>query len=206
MSVSPISTSSYQTVGGLLFPVASSAVASNSGDTTTADSTSTAVTGNSNNSSLSSAITQSLAQYNANLDLSSLLSATGQQSSSDFLSNLYSALPGLSGSSQNSNALSGLLNGGSAPAAVQLDQNSATIKLQTSIQQLISNLDSSNSSNSSSGSNTETDFGNLQQSFNSLIQNSGGNPDQTSLQSFLQLVATNIQGSSTVGSLFSTSA
>lgn len=203
MSVSPISTSSYQTVGGLLFPVASSAVASNSGDTTTADSTSTAVTGNSNNSSLSSAITQSLAQYNANLDLSSLLSATGQQSSSDFLSNLYSALPGLSGSSQNSNALSGLLNGGSAPAAVQLDQNSATIKLQTSIQQLISNLDSRNSS---SGSNTETDFGNLQQSFNSLIQNSGGNPDQTSLQSFLQLVATNIQGSSTVGSLFSTSA
>ncbi|MBC3883784.1 hypothetical protein [Undibacterium griseum] len=200
MSVSPISTSSYQTVGGLLFPAASSAVTSNSGDTTTADSTSTAVTGNSNNSSLSSAITQSLAQYNANLDLSSLLSATGQQSSSDFLSNLYSALPGLSGSSQNSNALSGLLNGGSAPAAVQLDQNSATIKLQTSIQQLISNLDSSN------GSNTETDFGNLQQSFNNLIQNSGGNPDQTSLQSFLQLVATNIQGSSTVGSLFSTSA
>ncbi|MBC3869565.1 hypothetical protein [Undibacterium oligocarboniphilum] len=203
MSISTIGSGSYQTVNNLLPTVNAASTDTVSSTGTTA----TAVSGSNASSSLSAAIAQSLAQFNSGLDVSSLLSATGQQSSSDFLSSLYSALPGLSDSSQTSNPLSSLLNGGNAPAPVQLDQNSATIKLQTSIQQLISNLNGGSSLTGGLSSNsTGTDIGNLQQSFNSLIQSSGGNPDQASLQSFLKLVAANIQGSSAVGSLFSTSA
>jgi hypothetical protein len=91
-----------------------------------------------------------------------------------------------------------------------LDQSSSTIKLQTSIQNLITQLDGNSSTDAllgiSSDSGSSSTLQNLQQSFNSLVTSSGGNPSQTSLQSFLKTVAANIQGSMSVGSLFDASA
>ena len=232
MSVSGLSNNvlNYQTIGGLTFPtnplgtsVSANAVAAvGNSQGSAASNSSTAGTNNSNNSSLSAAITQSLLQVNPNLDLTSLLSSTGQQASSDFLSNLYNVLPQLSGSGSSSSdaatqQLQSLLTS-SAPqvAPAQLNASSATYSLQNGIQQLISNLNNTDSGENSidslfGDSSSSDDSGafsasSLQSAFNQLISSSGGNPSQTSLQSFLQLVAVNIQGSTSIGSLFDTSA
>jgi hypothetical protein len=82
--------------------------------------------------------------------------------------------------------------------------------LQKSIQSLINQLSDNSSIGSlfggDSGSSESPALLNLQQSFNSLLTNSGGNPSQASLQSFLKTVAANIQGSTSLGSFLDVSA
>jgi len=223
MSISALNAQlTYQTVGGLSIPsstLSSASTAAAVASVTNPDlSAALASAGNGNNSSLATAITQALAQSNSNLDLTSLLSPQGQQSSSDFLSSLYAALPGNNSASTNDNSLADLLNpSGSQVSPVQLNASSPTINLQTNIQQLITNLGAAGSSSdlvgslfgddsSGSDSSTSSAAANLQSSFNQLVTNSGGNPSQSDLQSFLKLVAANIQNSSSIGSLFDTSA
>ena len=217
MSISSIGTSSYSDVNGITSPLASQTstpTVSNAASSTSVSKTDVGTPGvASNNSNLSSAIRLALAQMNAGGGLSSLLTSDSQQSTSDFMSNLFSSLPGLSSSgSTATNPISDLLGTSSsqAPTPVQLDQSSSTIKLQTSIQKLISQLDGGSSTSdlfgSGTTSNASSGFTNLQQSFNNLITASGGNPSQTSLQSFLKTVAANIQGSASIGSLFDASA
>ncbi|MFI4940451.1 MAG: hypothetical protein ACHP7O_08960 [Burkholderiales bacterium] len=160
---------------------------------------------------MSAAISQALAQLNGGAGLSSLLTPASQQSTSDFTSSLLAALQGSSSSSSSStDSLSALLgNTSQTPAPVSLDQSSSTFNLQSGIQNLITQLNGNSGISSllgdNSNSNTSSGLANLQQSFNSLVTSSGGNPSQASLQSFLQTVAVNVQGSLSIGSLFSTS-
>jgi hypothetical protein len=166
-----------------------------------------------NNSALSQAIRQALAQVNAGGDLSGLLTATGQQSTSDFMSSLFNALQTSPADASQSNLFSGLSGYASsqtATAPVELNQSSPTIGLQKSIQNLINQLDNNSNVGSlfggDSGSGGSPALLNLQQSFNSLLTDSGGNPSQASLQSFLKTVAANIQGSASLGSFLDVSA
>jgi hypothetical protein len=167
-----------------------------------------------NNSALSQAIKQALAQVNAGGDLSGLLTTTaGQQSTSDFMSSLFNALQTSPADASQSNVLSGLSGYASSQTAttpVALNQSSPTIGLQKSIQNLINQLDNNSNVGSlfggDSGSGGSPALLNLQQSFNSLLTNSGGNPSQASLQSFLKTVAANIQGSTSLGSFLDVSA
>ncbi len=203
MSVSSISTNAYQNANGLTSLAAVVPNAGGSASTGTVNATA-------NKSSLSLAVTQAMAQMNMGSGLSSLLGSTASQSTTDFTSSLLASLQGsLSPDSSTKQSLSGYATG-QAATPVTLDRTSSTIKLQTSIQGLISQLDGNNNiSNLLSGnpaSNAASGLANLQQSFNSLVTNSGGNPSQASLQSFLQTVAINIQGSMSVGNLFNTSA
>lgn len=170
-------------------------------------------TGSVNNSALSQAIRQALAQVNGGGDLSGLLTASGQQSTSDFMSSLFSALQTSPADASQSDILSALPGYASAQAAVApvtLNQSSPTFALQKSIQSLINQLDGNSSIGSllggDSGSEGSSSLVNLQQSFNSLLTASGGNPSQASLQSFLKMVATNIQGSTSLGSFLDVSA
>ncbi|HEX7650684.1 MAG TPA: hypothetical protein VF450_25020 [Noviherbaspirillum sp.] len=188
---------------------------SDSGDiaSTATASSPDAGTGGVNNSALSQAIRQALAQVNAGGDLSGLLTATGQQSTSDFMSSLFNALQTSPADASQSNPFSGLPGYGPSQAAtapVALNQSSPTIGLQKSIQSLINQLgDNSNIGSlfgGDSGSGGSPALLNLQQSFNSLLTNSGGNPSQASLQSFLKTVAANIQGSTSLGSFLDVSA
>jgi hypothetical protein len=197
--------------------IAASAVSDpNATGSTSQTSTSTSATGD-NSSSLALAISQALLQINANSSLASLLTPSSQQSTSDFTSSLLASLQGSSAlassaSSSAGNSIASLLGYGSGHATtpVALDQSSPTVKLQGSIQNLITQLGGNSSTDTLLGitpdSGTSSTLGGLQQSFNSLITSSGGNPDQASLQSFLKTVAANIQGSLSIGSLFSASA
>src|SRR5450830_627675 len=242
MSITSLGAGSYQTVGSLgasttnviATPVATpdvSAAAAAAGVSSTSSSMSTGLT-SSNTSALNTAITQALSQINPNLDLTKLLSASGQQSSSNFASSLLSSLTGLNASGATTSNLFSMLNDSSggatstassgnninqllatalgksssssaAPAPVQLNKSSATFNLQSSIQQLITTLGSM--FGYSSGS-VDSSTSALQSSFNSLVTSSGGNPTQANLQSFLKLVAANVAGSTSIGSLFSTNA
>jgi hypothetical protein len=217
MSISSVGTNSYLDINGLTSPSASKASAVNVPDALAPTSTSQTESSTSgiagNNSELSSAVRQALAQLNAGAGLSSLLTSDSQQPASDFMSNLINSLPGLSSSSSSSaNSLSDLFGNSfdPAPAPITLDQSSSTIKLQTSIQNLITQLDGNSSINnlfgSDSDSNTSSGLQNLQQSFNTLLTASNGNPTQTTLQSFLKTVATNIESSASIGNLFDASA
>lgn len=146
-----------------------------------------------NTNSISSAIQQALVQLNAGRDISAFFNSDeGKEASSSFGNNLLSNLPGLS---NNSN---GELQAISTP--IKLDPNSSSIQLQSSIQKLITQLDNGNSTTAAAG------LGSLQDAFNSLVSKSGGEPSTQNLQSFLKLVAINVQGSTSIGSIFSTSA
>lgn len=200
-SLNSLSTSETSNVAGTTTP-------------TSTDPKGTKTSAAGNNSNLSLAIRETLAKLNAGAGLSSLLTPDAQQTTSDFMSNLYSSLPGLSSSgSSPADPLSALLGNSSdqqSATPLQLDQSSPTIQLQMSIQKLIQQLDGNNNTGSlfgtSTAPNASSGLQNLQGSFNSLITASGGNPSQTSLQSFLKTVAANIQSSVSVGSLFDASA
>ena len=143
--------------------------------------------------SFNSAIQQALVQLNAGRDISAFFdSDEGQEASSSFGNSLLSQLPGLSNA--------GISDAQAATSPIKLDPNSSSIQLQSSIQKLITQLDSGNSANAAAG------LGSLQEAFNSLVNKSGGEPSAQNLQSFLKLVAVNVQGSTSLGSIFSTSA
>ncbi|MFZ6774275.1 hypothetical protein ACO0LB_16320 [Undibacterium sp. SXout7W] len=197
MIISSAGINNYQNVGAINSSVVAG-TATTAGSTTSASSVGSTSTNTNasgvNDSNLSLAVKQALAQINSGKDLTAYLSSDSSQSSaSDFTSNLFSSLPGLSTASSSAAA-------GQGTTPVQLDQSSSSFKLQNSIQKLITQLDKT-----SSGDGT-SDTASLQKSFNNLISNSGGNPAQQDLQSFLKLVAANVQGSSSIGSLFSASA
>ncbi len=140
-----------------------------------------------------SAIQQALVQLNAGRDISAFFNSDdGQEASSSFSNSLLSKLPGLSNA--------GISDAQAAASPIKLDPNSSSLQLQSSIQKLIAQLDSGNSASAAAG------LGSLQDSFNTLISKSGGEPSAQNLQAFLRLVAVNVQGSTSLGSLFSTSA
>lgn len=140
-----------------------------------------------------SAIQQALVQLNAGRDISAFFNSDdGQEASSSFSNSLLSQLPGLSNA--------GISDAQAAASPIKLDPNSSSLQLQSSIQKLIAQLDSGNSASAAAG------LGSLQDSFNTLISKSGGEPSAQNLQAFLRLVAVNVQGSTSLGSLFSTSA
>jgi hypothetical protein len=213
MSISSVGTSVYQNASGVATPAATGAV-SNPNGSTAANQTSANATGSANNSTLALAVSQALAQLSGGANLSSLLTPASQQSSSDFMTSLLASLQGSSSSNSSStNPLADLFGSASTQAAatpVKLDQSSSTIKLQTSVQNLISQLDGTSGISSILGSGSGADaspgLADLQQSFNSLVTAAGGNPTQASLQSFLKTVAVSIQGSASIGSLFDASA
>ncbi len=149
---------------------------------------------NNSGNSLSSAVQQALVQLNAGKDISAFFNdEDGAQSSNSFSNNLLANLPEISGNGNSSDYPS-------PSTPIKLDPNSSTIQLQSSIQKLITQLDNGNSSSEAAG------LGSLQSAFNSLVSKSGGDPSAQNLQSFLKLVAVNIQGSTSIGSIFSTSA
>lgn len=159
-----------------------------------------------NSSSLSLAVSQALAQMRGGAGLAG--SSTPAAAQDGFTSSLLASLPGSSPTNATSaGPLSGLYGSSSGQAAnpVKLDPSSSTIKLQTSIQNLIAQLDG-NGSLGGGAANIPSGLANLQQSFNKLVTAGGGNPSQTSLQSFLKTVAANIQGSMSIGSMFDASA
>ncbi|MFC0348248.1 hypothetical protein [Undibacterium danionis] len=142
-----------------------------------------------NNSELNAVVRQVLSQINSSKDISSFFSTEeGQQAGADFTSSLFSTLPGLSSDNANANKVTG----------IELDPSSSSYKLQNSIQKLITQLDN--------GKSDVSGLDKLQETFNALIKKSGGDPSSENLQSFLKLVAVNIQGSTSIGSLFSASA
>jgi hypothetical protein len=186
MAITPLSSSSFQTIKDLSTTYASnsSAYKANSGDEVESTNNTSY-----NNSELNAALRQVLSQINSSKDISAFFSSEkGQQAGADFTSSLLSNLPGLDGTNGSGNKVSG----------IELDQSSSSYKLQNSIQKLITQLDNNTSEDSG--------LGNLQESFNALVKKSGGDPSAENLQSFLKLVAVNIQGSTSIGSLFSTSA
>lgn len=186
MTITPLSSSNYQTIKDLNTTYANSTSASTTKSANEVEANN--IAGN-NNSELNAAVRQVLSQINSAKDISAFFSSEGgQQAGSDFTSNLLSTLPGLS--SENAS--------GSKVAGIELDQSSGSYKLQNSIQKLITQLDNNKSEDSG--------LGNLQESFNALVKKSGGDPSAENLQSFLKLVAVNIQGSTSIGSLFNTSA
>lgn len=170
-----------------------------------ADVTNSTVSTSSNRSQLTTAVQQALVQINSGRDISSFLSSEeSQQSSANFASNLFATLPGFAPNADAHNSADFGLSGGQKPKVtpIKLDPDSSTFKLQSHIQKLITQLDSTNPSNG----NEESGLGNLQSTFNTLIKSSGGEPSAKNLQSFLKLVAVNIAGSTSIGSLFSASA
>ena len=142
---------------------------------------------------LNSAIQQALVQLNAGRDISAFFnSEEGQDANNSFTSNILSQLPGLNQGNDGAST--------NTSTPIKLDPNSTSIQLQSSIQKLITQLDSGNNASAAAG------LGTLQESFNTLISKSGGEPSSQNLQSFLKLVAVNVQGSTSLGSIFSTSA
>lgn len=159
-------------------------------------STTTNVANNSSGNSLSTAVQQALVQLNAGKDISAFFNdEDGAQSSNSFSNNLLANLPGISGNTSANSA-----NNQTTNTPIKLDPNSSSIQLQSAIQKLITQLDNGNSSSEAAG------LGSLQTAFNSLVSKSGGDPSAQNLQSFLKLVAVNVQGSTSIGSIFSTSA
>lgn len=187
MAITPLNTSNFQTIKDLKNTYATnSAGASQTSSANQVEAKDRAI---SNNSELNAAVRQVLSQINSAKDISAFFSSdNGQQAGSDFTSSLLSNLPGLNSANGNENKVAG----------IELDQSSSSYKLQNSIQKLITQLDNNKSEDSG--------LGNLQESFNALVKKSGGDPSAENLQSFLKLVAVNIQGSTSIGSLFSTSA
>jgi len=186
MAITSLSSSNFQTIKDL-----SNANATNSSTakTSSEDEVVSAKSTSNNNSELNAALRQVLSQINSAKDISAFFSSEkGQQAESDFASSLLSNLPGLDATNGTGNKVPG----------IALDQSSSSYKLQNSIQKLITQLDNNTSEDSG--------LGNLQDSFNALVKKSGGDPSAENLQSFLKLVAVNIQGSTSIGSLFSTSA
>jgi hypothetical protein len=216
MSISLTGINSYQNTDPLTSTPSAQATTLNVSDTVGSTGTNqppgnTAAANN--NSNLSVAINQALAQINAGGDLSNLFTPASQQSTSDFMGNLLASLQGSpAAESSSTNSVSGLFgySSGQTTAPVALNQSSPTIKLQTAIQNLITQLDGNSSANDLFGTNSDANassgLANLQQSFNSLITSSGGDPSQASLQSFLKTVAANIQSSMSIGNLFDASA
>lgn len=159
-------------------------------------STTTNVVNNSSGNSLSTAVQQALVQLNAGKDISAFFNdEDGAQSSNSFSNNLLANLPGISGNTSANSA-----NNQTTNTPIKLDPNSSSIQLQSAIQKLITQLDNGNSSSEAAG------LGSLQTAFNALVSKSGGDPSAQNLQSFLKLVAVNVQGSTSIGSIFSTSA
>lgn len=159
-------------------------------------SSTTNVASNSSGNSLSSAVQQALVQLNSGKDISAFFNdEDGSQSSNSFSNNLLANLPGISGNTSANSA-----NNQTSNTPIKLDPNSSSIQLQSAIQKLITQLDNGNSSSEAAG------LGSLQTAFNSLVSKSGGDPSAQNLQSFLKLVAVNVQGSTSIGSIFSTSA
>jgi hypothetical protein len=212
MAISSIGSNIYSTANGVASPITPDSASDIADPASSADASTVNVAGSTNSSALSSAINQALAQMSGGADLFSLLGDDAQQAGSDFTSSLLASLTPYSQTSSSSDALNGLLgytNGSAAAAPVSLDQSSPTYQLQSSIQQLIDQLDGNNSTSTLLGidsTDASSGLGNLQQTFNSLITASGGNPSQASLQSFLKEVAANIQASTSIGTLFDTSA
>lgn len=158
-------------------------------DTKSASTTDATRVTNSGGNKLSSAVQQALVQLNAGKDISAFFnSEDAAQSNNSFSNNLLANLPGLNSDAQ------------AATTPVKLDPNSSSIQLQSAIQKLITQLDNGNSSSQAAG------LGSLRTAFNSLVSKSGGDPSAQNLQSFLKLVAVNIQGSTSIGSIFSTNA
>lgn len=190
MAITPLNSNNFQTIKDLNSAYASATAGVNKTSASNeVEDSNAAGTNNTNNSELSLALRQVLSQINSSKDISAFFgSDDGQQAESDFTSNLLGNLPGLSSAGGN----------GNKQAGVTLDQASGSYKLQSSIQKLITQLDSNKSEDSG--------LGNLQEAFNALVKKSGGDPSAENLQSFLKLVAVNIQGSTSIGSLFSTSA
>lgn len=156
-------------------------------------STNSNANGVANSNNINSAIQQALVQLNAGRDISAFFNSDeGQNASAGFGNSLLSQLPGLANDA-NSDVKS-------AATPIKLDPNSSSIQLQSSIQKLITQLDSGNSASAAAG------LGSLQEAFNTLVSKSGGEPSSQNLQSFLKLVAVNVQGSTSLGSIFSTSA
>lgn len=185
MAITPLSSNSYQAIRDLN----SAYSAASTGNNKTNSGNELEGTQSGNQSELNTALRQVLSQINSAKDISAFFSTDdGQQAGSDFTSSLLSNLPGLN--SNNANA--------SKVAGIELDPASGSYKLQNSIQKLITQLDN--------GQSDESGLGKLQETFNTLIKKSGGDPSSENLQSFLKLVAVNIQGSTSIGSLFSTSA
>ena len=185
MAITSLNSSNYQAIRDLN---SAYATASSSASKTSSDKELDPVQSG-NNSELNAVVRQVLSQINSAKDISAFFGTDqGQEAGADFTSNLLSNLPGLSSSNRD----------GSPVAGLALDQSSGSYQLQNSIQKLITQLDSNKSEDSG--------LGNLQEAFNALIKKSGGDPSAENLQSFLKLVAVNIQGSTSIGSLFSTSA
>lgn len=191
MTITSLTGSNAQTIKDLNSVYANPSAAANKTSATTEVESSSNGSGGagSNNSELNAVVRQVLSQINSTKDISAFFGTDqGQEAGADFTSNLLSNLPGLSSSNRD----------GSPVAGLALDQSSGSYHLQNSIQKLITQLDSNKSEDSG--------LGNLQEAFNALIKKSGGDPSAENLQSFLKLVAVNIQGSTSIGSLFSTSA
>lgn len=222
MSISPLASTSFQSIDGLLFATPAVAPLPTSTEEgavtgTPLPDTSGAISIAGNSSDLSIAIGLALTQINVGFNLASLLSPATQQTASAFQSSLFEALlPGLAAPALANAPLTELF--GSVfdwrTRPVALDQKSPSFKLQTSVQQLITQLGNGASGTDLAGSLGGLGFTaggasgvqNLQQSFNNLVTSSGGNPGQASLQSFVKLIAANIQDSSPLGSLFDASA
>lgn len=189
MAITSLNSSNYQAIRDLN---SAYATATSSASKTSSDKELDPVQSG-NNSELNAVVrqvlSQVLSQINSAKDISSFFSTEeGQQAGADFTSSLFSSLPGLSSDNANANKVAG----------IELDPSSSSYKLQNSIQKLITQLDN--------GKSDESGLGKLQETFDALIKKSGGDPSSENLQSFLKLVAVNIQGSTSIGSLFSTSA
>ena len=200
MAISVIATIVNQSVEALTSAAGSPVVANPDADISASQTAVGGITGN--NSSLSVAVAEEIAQMNGGANLTNLLTPASQQSGSDFMGSLLTTLEGLDPSNSASiNPLLDLFGNAYGQNTPALSRNpaSATFDLQTSIQTLISQLDGSNEMDCllDPGANANTSSGlvDLQQSFNNLITSNGGYPSQASLPSFLQTVAANIDDS-----------
>lgn len=202
MAISGVGSDSLSSLLGNLAPVVKSTQTSSTASTVNSPASSASTPASNtgtlqDKSVMAAALMQSLQQFSAGSSISSLFSDTedSQSSGNQFLSQLYAAMPEVQGMP------SGKTGGANVYAKpAQLNTGSPTYPLQQGIQKLISQLEQG------SGDQANPLLSNLQSSFNTLIKASGGNPQQGDLQSFLKLVATQVQGSLSVGSLFSASA
>ncbi len=179
---------------------------------------STVSTNNSTSSrtALANSLMQALYQFNSQQGLASWLGENTQSSGNDFVNQLFSAMPDAGNAATNAATKASTTASASQAAAYApaLDRNSPTYALQQGIQNLITQLDRQSGTGSGSvpgaantgGSGSGQNLSALQASFNTLIKNSGGNPDGASLSAFLKLVSAQIQNVPLSGGLFSASA
>ncbi len=180
-----------------------------------ADSGNSTVSTNNSTSSrtaLANSLMQALYQFNSQQGLASWLGEDTQSSGNDFVNQLFSAMPDAGNAATNASTTTSASQ--AAAYAPALDRNSPTYALQQGIQNLITQLDRQSGTGSGSvpgaantgGSGSGQNLSALQASFNTLIKNSGGNPDGASLSAFLKLVSAQIQNVPLSGGLFSASA